>query len=283
MKPDELQKIHDLMLPAVRDAGKSVMQFFRSSDYTVTHKDAENPVTDADFAANRILRTAIEKYFPADAILSEESDSAAERASMDRRFKTERVWILDPIDGTREFIHGRDQFAVSAGLVEDGKAILGFICNPARDYLLTGGAGIGLFKDGVVYPARARSEGPWPEDIALHPPDRLPKICVSRSEHKSGKLTHLEKRYGDLSAMAIGSIAYKLALVADGTFDLVVSVKPKNEWDIAGGAALLNAVGLELREGNYEPVVFNKPQTESFGLVAGTRAACGWYRNLSSQ
>lgn len=283
MNPEELKKTHDLMLPAVREAGRAVMQFFRSSDYTVTHKDAENPVTDADFAANRILRAAIEKYFPDDAILSEESDSAEERASMDDRFKRARVWILDPIDGTREFIQGRDQFAVSAGLVENGKAILGFICNPARDYLITGGEGIGLFKDGVAYSPAARSEGPWPEDAALYPPLSLPKICVSRSEHKSGKLTHLEKRYGDLSAMAIGSIAYKLALVADGTFDLVVSVKPKNEWDIAGGAALLNAVDLELREGNYEPMLFNKPQTESFGLVAGTSAACEWYRNLSSQ
>ena len=269
------------MLPAVREAGEATMRFFRSSDYTVTHKDAENPVTDADFAANRILRAAIEKYFPRDAILSEESDSDEERASMDERFNRRRVWILDPIDGTREFIKGRDQFSVSAGLVEGGKAILGFICNPARNYLMTGGAGIGLFKDGVAYSAAVRSEGPWPEDAALHPPQALPKICVSRSEHKSGKLAHLEKRYGDLTAMAIGSIAYKLALVADGTFDLVVSVKPKNEWDIAGGAALLAAVGLELREGNYEPVVFNKPQTESFGLVAGTRAACEWYRNLA--
>lgn len=283
MNPDELKKIHGVMLPAIRETGTAVMRYFHSSDYTVTHKDAENPVTDADFAANRILRTAIEKNFPADAILSEESDSVAERASMDLRFKARRVWIIDPIDGTREFIQGRDQFAVSVGLVEGGKAILGFICNPARDYLLTGGAGIGLFKDGVAYSAPARSEGPWPEGAALHPPHALPKICVSRSEHKSGKLRHLEERYGDLSAMAIGSIAYKLALVADGTFDLVVSVKPKNEWDIAGGAALLSAVGLELREGNYEPVVFNKPQTESFGLVAGTRAACEWYHKLSSQ
>jgi len=281
LNPEELKKVHDLILPAVREAGAAAMRFFRSSDYTVTHKDAENPVTDADFAANRILRGAIEKYFPEDAILSEESDSAEERASMDERFKRRRVWILDPIDGTREFIKGRDQFAVSAGLVEDGKAILGFICNPARNYLVTGGTGIGLFKDGVAYSAPARSEGPWPEDAVIHPPQALPKICVSRSEHKSGKLAHLEKRYGDLTAMAIGSIAYKLALVADGTFDLVVSVKPKNEWDIAGGAALLAAVGLELREGNYEPVVFNKPQTESFGLVAGTRAACEWYRNLA--
>ena len=82
MNHDELKKIHDLMLPAVREAGAAAMRFFRSSDFTITHKDAENPVTDADFAANRILRAAIEKYFPEDAILSEESDSPEERASM---------------------------------------------------------------------------------------------------------------------------------------------------------------------------------------------------------
>lgn len=261
------------MLPAVREAGVAVMKFFHSRAYEVQHKDAENPVTEADFAANRILRAAIQKHFPDDAILSEESDSAEERASMDDRFSRKRVWILDPIDGTREFIHGRDQFAISVGLVEDQKAVLGFICNPARDYLMSGGAGIGLFSQGQPYVPPIRG--------VFNPPASLPKLAVSRSEHKSGKLAHLESLYGDLSPNAIGSIAYKLALVADGTFDLVVSVKPKNEWDIAGGAALLRAVNLELWEGNYSKVIFNKPKTESFGLVGGTREACEWYKSIN--
>lgn len=265
---------HEIMLPVVREAGAAVMRYFTQKDYDIQHKDPENPVTDADFAANRILCTALEKFFPDDAILSEESDTEAERGKMERdRFLKKRVWIIDPIDGTREFIKGRDQFAVSLGLVENQKAVLGFIFNPARDYLMSGGPGLGLFKDGKVFmPAPAK---------IFNPPETYPKIVASRTEYFAGDLKHLEPYYKDLSDHSIGSIAYKLALVADGTYDLAVSTRPKNEWDIAGGAALLAASGLELYEGDFTPVTFNKPQTESRGLIAGTHTACAWYRSLT--
>lgn len=276
MTSEEIRAAHDTLLPAVREAAAAVMQFYHSQSYEVQHKDADNPVTEADFAANRILSMAIRKFFPGDAVLSEETDAAGEREQMNRdRAQARRVWILDPIDGTREFIKGRDEFAISVGLVIDGAPVLGFICNPAKKYLLSGGAGIGLFRDGEPLVAALRT--------AIHPPELLPRIVVSRSEYKSGKLKHLEGLYGDLMQRAVGSIAYKLALVADGTYDLVISVKPKNEWDIAGGAALIVAAGLEIAEGSGAPVVFNKPDTESFGLVCGTHEACAWYRKIATQ
>jgi 3'(2'),5'-bisphosphate nucleotidase len=266
---------HEALLPVVREAGKAVMQFFTGKSYEVKHKDPENPVTEADFAANRILVGALRDLFPGDAILSEESDSESERAYMQReRFEKKRVWVIDPIDGTREFIKGREQFAVSLGLVENELPVLGFIYNPARGYLMSGGVGLGLFSDGKAFAPSPRA--------AFHPPDSLPKLVVSRSEQKNGHLQHLERHYGDLAENALGSIAYKLALVADGTYDLAVSVKPKNEWDIAGGAALLAAADLCLWEGSFAPVKFNKPQTESLGLVAGTLEACGWYKSIVS-
>lgn len=274
MSEKKYQKEHETLLPVVRDAGAAVMKYFTAKNYEVKHKDPENPVTDADFAANTILRNALEKYFPDDAILSEESDSDDQRGQMERdRFLKKRVWIIDPIDGTREFIKGRDQFAVSLGLVENQKAVLGFIFNPARDYLVSGGLSLGLFKDGLAYqPVGSRK---------FNPPESYPKIVASRTEYFAGDLKHLEPFYKDLTEHSIGSIAYKLALVADGTYDLAVSTRPKNEWDIAGGAALLAASGLELYEGNFMPVIFNKPQTESRGLIAGTREACDWYAKIA--
>lgn len=264
---------HAAMLPAVREAGQAVMQYFTRGGYEVQHKDPENPVTEADFAANRILVRAIRELFPHDALLSEETELAHDRAAMDReRFSRRRVWIIDPIDGTREFIKGRPQFAISVGLIEDGKAVLGFIFNPATNYLLSGGVGLGLFRDGQVFTPPAR-----PRFLA---PQSYPRIVVSQSELKQEKLAFLAPFYADLEQRAMGSIAYKLALVADGTYDLAVSVKPKNEWDIAGGAALLAAQGLELREGNFQPIRFNKEETETWGLIAGLPEACQWYRDL---
>ncbi len=263
---------HAALLPAVREAGDAVMRFFERNDYEVRHKDPENPVTEADFAAHRILVRAIRDLFPHDALLSEETEHPDERGAMNtERAERRRVWVIDPIDGTREFIKGRPQFAVSVGLVEAGRAVLGFICNPAAGYLLSGGPALGLFRDGKPYQAPARP--------AFTPPSSYPRIVVSRSEFKHNHLAHLQAYYSNLESCAMGSIAYKLALVADGTFDLAVSVKPKNEWDIAGGAALLAAEQLELRDGSYTPLVFNKADTETQGLIAGTTDACLWYRN----
>lgn len=272
MKPYERE--HELFLPVMREAGAAVMKFFKSKKYEIQHKDAENPVTEADFAANRIITAALREMFPDDAILSEESEGETEKELMAReRFEKKRVWVIDPIDGTREFIKGREQFAVSVGLVENGKPVLGFIFNPARGYLMSGGETLGLFADGQGFTPAMRP--------VFNPPASLPRIIVSRSEQKNGHLKHLERHYQNLENNALGSIAYKLALVADGTYDLAVSVKPKNEWDIAGGAALLAAAGLKLMEGDFTPFRFNKPKTESAGLVAGTDEACEWYREVA--
>ncbi len=272
--PDYLAE-HNALLPVVLEAGNAVMRFFTRGNYEVQHKDPENPVTEADFAANRILVRAIRELFPDDALLSEEIEHPQERGTMNaERSERKRVWVIDPIDGTREFIKGRPYFAVSVGLIEQGRAVLGFICNPAAGYLLSGGPGLGLFREGKTYNPPVRPP--------FAPPASYPRIVVSRSEFKDKQITHLQQYYPDLESHAMGSIAYKLALVADGTFDLVISVKPKNEWDLAGGAALLAAEQLELRDGSYAPFIFNKPATETLGLIAGTKEACLWYRSIQN-
>jgi len=261
------------MLPAVLEAGVAVMKYFTAADYVIEHKDHENPVTSADFAANSVLVQAIRKYFPADAILSEEIGDGLTRDSMNAdRLQKKRVWILDPIDGTRDFIKGRAQFAISVGLIENGKPILGFIHNPAAKYMLSGGPSLGLLRYGL--PIKLSSH--------LHHPSNheVPKITVSRTEYKNHELDFIEAKIPDLKDHIIGSIAYKLALVADGTYDLTISVRPKNEWDIAGGAALLEAVGYQLLEGDGQPVSFNKANTESLGLMAGKASAIEWYRKF---
>ncbi|MBV6492909.1 MAG: Fructose-1,6-bisphosphatase/inositol-1-monophosphatase [Turneriella sp.] len=266
---------HDFLLPILYEAGKKVMQYFIERNFRVEHKDPENPVTDADFAANQILCNALNKNFPGDAILSEESQSAAERKRMEERLNKKRVWIIDPIDGTRAFIHGKAEFAISVGLAISGEAVLGFVYNPAKNYLLSGGKTLGLFLNGkkitLPNPAKIYSS-----------PKEAPNTIVSYSEYKAGLLGRIEKWIPNLAENKISSIAYKLALVADGTYDLVVSLRPKNEWDVAGGAALLSATGLLLLDGAFKPYVFNKPDTETNGLVAGAQSACDWYKTISS-
>lgn len=258
------------MLPVVQEAGNAVLKFFRERDFTVAHKDAENPVTEADFAANHILLTALKNFYAQDSILSEEADSEEERAMREKKRRSaKRVWVIDPIDGTRDFIHGVPEFAVSVGLVENKKPVLGFVLNPAQNYLLSGGPSLGLFLNGARFERKAR------------PNKTPPHLAISRTEFKKGDLEHLKPHYANLKNSIVGSIAYKLALCADGTVDLVVSVRPKNEWDLAGGAALIAAAGLTLRDGNNDTIEFNKEKTETWGLIAGTEEACAWYLGIT--
>ncbi len=190
-------------------------------DYTI--KQGHGPVTAADHELDALLRTMLPEA--GEGWLSEESvDDAA-------RLSCRRVWIVDPIDGTRSFVAGRPEYSISIALVEDGEPVLGGVCNPASGVTVLGGPGAGLMVEGepkLVFPGRAR-EG------AL-------RVLASRSECRSGEwdawLTS-----GDVDVLPISSVAYKLALVAAGFADATWTVWPKSEWDVAAGAALVRSAG----------------------------------------
>jgi myo-inositol-1(or 4)-monophosphatase len=237
---------------AGRAAGEVVMTFFKSV-YDVRDKGGmqgeENPVTSADLAANAVLKERLLGAFPDDGWLSEETVDSRERLS--RR----RVWVVDPIDGTKEFILGLPQFSISIGLTVGGRAVVGVIVNPARDEVITGAPGLGAMLNGVAQ---------RPTETA----DLTRAVCLaSRTECEKGWFD----RYTNEGTLArvepIGSVAYKLALVAIGRGDLSFSLTPKNEWDLAGGAAILSAAGLSLTDRDGAPITYNRPDTAVAGCV----------------
>ena len=222
-----------------------------------------DPVTAADRAADLVLREILPQ--PGEGWLSEES------ADDSSRLGRERVWIVDPIDGTREFIEGIPEWCVSIGLLEREVPVAGGIYNPAADELVIGAVETGVTYNGAPARVREPREG------------EPPTVLASRSEIRRGEWDGLEKE--GVVVRPCGSVAYKLALVAAGRADATWTVVPKSEWDVAAGCALVRAAGgvVTLADGG-EPR-FNKPQPVFPNFVAGAaslaeRIRTDWFRTL---
>lgn len=227
-------------------AGAAIMQYYKSS-YTVEDKSPDNPVTDADYAADTLLHQRLTVRLPEAGWLSEETVDQPDR------LRKEKVWIVDPLDGTKEFIMGIPEFAVSVALVENGLPILGVIYNPASAELFYGVRGSGIFLNGSRAQVTKRNQ----LEGAL--------VDASRSECKRGEFEPFEDM---LKIRIMGGTAYKLARVAAGLCDASWSRGPKNEWDICAGVLLITEAGGRCVDLNNAPFIFNRPKTLVNGFIA---------------
>ena len=214
-RTEDLARIEVALDEAVR-----VLEEFTPGAIASTLKSGDDPLTEADLAVDDVLKNLL----PSDGEgwLSEETVDSSDR--LGRR----RVWIVDPIDGTREFVEGVPEWCVSVGLIEDGQPVAGGIHNPATGERITGALGLG-----VTY------VGPNPALDATKLSDA--SVGASRSEMRRGEWNRFED--SSFTIVPMGSVAYKMALVAAGRLDATWTLVPKNEWDLAGGAALLAAAG----------------------------------------
>ena len=235
----------DQLRKAMQRAGKSVLQSI-TNDLNTKCKANGDLVTRIDFEVNRILKECLMKNFPEDGWLSEETLDSRDR------LKKKRVWIVDPIDGTKELVGGIPEFAISVALVQDQRPVMAAVYNPITDELFTASRGEGIWLNGE--PSRSgRLVG-----------ERL-VILASRSEFKNGKFKPFE-RYAEVRP--VGSIAYKLALVATGKADATFSLGPKNEWDIAAGVLLVEESGGRTADREGISFLFNRANTLVNGIVA---------------
>jgi myo-inositol-1(or 4)-monophosphatase len=166
------------------------------------------------------------------------------------------VWIVDPLDGTREFIEGIPEWSVSVGLVEDGAPVAGGVLNPATDELVIGAVGHGVTLNGTRV-------GPGDRPVQLDGA----RVLASRSEVARGEWD----RYRDagFEVVPCGSVAYKLGQVAAGLADATWTLVPKHEWDVAGGAALIRAAGLHLSLSDGSARTFNSADPKLPNFLAG--------------
>jgi myo-inositol-1(or 4)-monophosphatase len=246
----------DTAITLVREAGALLLSHL-ARGITVEHKtSAEDTVTAADREASALIVAGLKAAFPGDGLLSEEETDTPDNQT--ERLGRERVWIIDPIDGTNDFIKGSSDFSVSIGLAVGGEPVLGVVFAPASGELFAGVVGAGVTKNGEPTGGSPRSDSFV--------------IAISGTEYK--RELHLH----DLPGMKpSGSIALKLARIAAGEADATFTMSPRSEWDIAAGHALLRVSGGELLRRDGLPIRYNQPSPHiEQGIVGGRPEALAW-------
>lgn len=231
---------------AALDQTRSVFASFDVGRVAKLQKAGGDPVTEVDLEVDRVLKDLLQR--DGEGWLSEETADTTERLSC------ELVWIVDPLDGTREFVDGLPEFCTSVAAVIDNRPIAGGVLNPAADLLITGAVGQG-----------ARCNGTTASPLRSESLDRM-RVLASRSEWKRGQWTVVER--SGIDVVPMGSVAYKMARVAAGLDHATWTPVPKHEWDVAGGAALLAAVGGRTLTKDLADVEFNQPTPWLSGVIA---------------
>jgi len=230
---------------ALQAAGE-VFRRFTPGEIEAEYKAGHDPVTEADRQIDTVLRQEL---------LREEEGWLSEETADDRtRLTRRRVWLVDPLDGTREFVAGIPEFSTSVAMVENGRPVAGGIYNPATHETFLGSLGSGVTYNGKPTKPGRRS------DL------NGATVLASRSEVERGDW----KRFEDagFKIRPVGSVAYKLALVAAGLADATFTLVPKHEWDVAAGAALVESSGGFVTTPDHGPLRCNRPDPLLNGLIA---------------
>jgi 3'(2'), 5'-bisphosphate nucleotidase len=223
------------------DAGDAIMHVY-ARDFAVETKQDNSPVTAADLAAHRILCDGLAALTPDIPVLSEE----AADIPWETRRAWPRLWLVDPLDGTREFVKKNGEFTVNIALIENHEPVMGVIHAPALDVLVHAERGAGAF---------LRSEG---DDIALattRPAAAPLRVAASRS-HATERTTRLLDALGDHERLGLGS-SLKFCRIAEGRIDFYPRFGPTSEWDTAAGQAILECAGGAVLDVNGEPLRYN--------------------------
>lgn len=251
-------------ISSVLKAGLIVRNIYNSS-FEVSWKSKDDPLTEADLLANKEILSHIQEAFPLDGILSEEIADNSDRLTKDR------VWILDPIDGTREFVQKNPEFSISLGLAVKGKPVLGVILNPITRELVSGIVGLGISYKILDENLDITLDSIHLKELTFEKEKTLPLTFVSRSEFYKNKLFDENPFWKNTFQISpLGSIAYKLGLTAANKADLCISLKPKNEWDICAGVALVLASGGKAIDLDKQiEIPFNSKSPLQRGILAG--------------
>ena len=247
--------------------GRATLPYYRSATLRTTEKSPGDPVTEADHAANRAILSVLGRECPRDPILSEESEPP-EAASM-----LDRLWVVDPLDGTREFIDGIDEFAVMVGLAEEGLASLGAFYVPGSGHLYVGVADGGAWIAECVVHAGPESPirvGEFSPLRVGEPRDDRLRLVRSRS-HPDDRLQAIESALPNVEVIPSGSVGVKCARIAEHVADLYVHPVPYlKEWDTCAPEAVLRGAGGRVTDCGGGTLRYGKSNPrQPFGILAG--------------
>ncbi len=223
----DYEALIEALLPVVARAGQAIMAIY-DGDFAVQQKDDNSPLTLADLESQRIILQALSQLTPEIPVLSEESA----QAPWSQRQGWAQLWVVDPLDGTREFVKRNGEFTVNLALILDHEPVLGIIGVPAQRRSFWGGVGLGAF---------VQRAGVAPERIEISEPGQPVRVAGSRS-HTTPQTAQYLRRLGTHELQSVGS-ALKFCLIAQGKADLYPRFGPTSEWDTAAGQAILEAAG----------------------------------------
>ncbi|HEY4205085.1 MAG TPA: 3'(2'),5'-bisphosphate nucleotidase CysQ [Xanthobacteraceae bacterium] len=238
----------DLLAATVREAGALALSMFRTELKTWT-KGASSPVSEADMAVNDLIERGLRQATPDYGWLSEES------ADDTVRLAKRRVWIVDPIDGTRSYLAGREDWCVSAALVEDGAPILAAVFAPVSNEFFFAAKGVGATLNDATIRATAGTDLDFPRIAG-------PQPIVERLGMPPG---------GVAIHPRIGSLALRLCRIADGKLDVAFAGGRSRDWDIAAADLIVHEAGGRMTMLSGEPIGYNRPEVTHGVLVAAGR------------
>ncbi|RMG46368.1 MAG: 3'(2'),5'-bisphosphate nucleotidase CysQ [Acidobacteria bacterium] len=245
-----------LSVSLARQAGREIMRWFGGS-FAVERKSDDSLVTPADHAADELIRAGIAAKFPADAILSEETADDVVRLS------SERLWLVDPLDGTKHFAAGRKEFAVMIGLAFRGRPVVGVVHLPAEGVTYLGEVGWGAFRESAA-------EGRRPLEIRPAVPDARDIVAVVSHVGRHGRTARAIEALGAGEVIRSGSVGRKAMMVAEGRADAYLTAsRHSRHWDSCAPEAIVRAAGGTFLEGRGRPIRYNTAETRNlYGLFA---------------
>ncbi|HMM13306.1 MAG TPA: 3'(2'),5'-bisphosphate nucleotidase CysQ [Parvibaculum sp.] len=234
------------MLAAVREAGILALGFYRT-DLKKWIKGGDSIVTEADIAVNELLQKKLAVERPDYGWLSEETEDDH------LRLTRSRVWVVDPIDGTRAFAKGKPHFVISVALVENGAPVLGALFNPATDEFFEASAGGGARLNGA----------------SIHVTDRA-SIAGCRMASHLTLFRHpaWKEPWPEMEMIERNSVAYRIALVACGAADAAMALSAKNDWDLAAADLIVREAGGRMTSHDGRPLVYNRELPRHRSLIA---------------
>jgi 3'(2'), 5'-bisphosphate nucleotidase len=263
----ELAALLEDCLHIAEEAGRAILGIY-GSDFAVSHKDDNSPLTQADLASHHCIVGRLDKLTPDIPCLSEES---AEIPYETRR-GWQRYWLIDPLDGTKEFVKRNGEFTVNIALIEQGAAILGVVHAPVlgTTYLAARGVGAWRIRDGQR------------EAIRTRPTPATPVLVVSKS-HRDAALDQFLAHAPAHEALSRGS-SLKFCLLAEGSADLYPRTGPTSEWDTAAGQCVAEQAGATVQTlPDWQPLRYNaKADLLNPGFIVIGEPAYGWREKLQA-
>ncbi|MBX9942652.1 MAG: 3'(2'),5'-bisphosphate nucleotidase CysQ [Reyranella sp.] len=266
--PSSLPPLSDLRhvcTDLARDAAREIMRIY-AGDHGVRDKADRSPVTDADHAAEAIIVAGLRALTPGTPVVAEEEMAAGRLPNLDASRPGAAFWLVDPLDGTKEFIKRNGEFTVNIALIEGGRPTLGVVLAPASDTLWRGASGLGADK--------SESGGPFAAIATRPPPPHGLTACASRSHAIYDDLDIWFRNNGLTVADRVqAGSSLKFCLIAEGKADIYPRFGPTNEWDTAAGQGVLEAAGGEVVTTDDRPLLYGKPRFSNPHFIARSKAA----------